>query len=140
MIHCDFETDGKNLRCRRCKRRIRNHGHARHPVRTCVAELNAIGHLLASVHPGDAVAALAKVSGAAMLAELWEQASGKPCGCQNRRQWLNERWRQFVWDHFSAQPNPAPNALPVVILNHQPADAERKAEDQEHDKHHPAAG
>jgi hypothetical protein len=39
---------------------------------------------------GDTVADLAHITGMDQLAKLYEQTTGKDCGCQDRRQVLNQ--------------------------------------------------
>ena len=42
---------------------------------------------------GDFVETVAKLVGADKAAKLYERLSGRSCGCQARKAWLNRAWR-----------------------------------------------
>lgn len=46
--------------------------------------------------PGDLIEALAKRIGADRLAKLWERWTGKPCGCKERQEKMNNAARRLM--------------------------------------------
>lgn len=39
---------------------------------------------------GDVVADVTNITGVDRLAKMYEEITGKPCGCDQRREWLNQ--------------------------------------------------
>lgn len=45
-----------------------------------------------SPKPGDRVHRVVKLLGGRQIARFWTWATGRPCGCDARRRWLNRLW------------------------------------------------
>lgn len=99
-MDCTYERHGDTIRCVNCLHQIA-WTKDRLPRHNCRGVLNWAGRLLMRLPPGDGIAHAAKIAGMALLAKLWEETTGKPCGCRDRQAWLNREWRRFVWRHFA---------------------------------------
>lgn len=107
---CTFKNAGKRrgkrvLLCDFCGRSLNTNKPPEVIVRSCPCtnrELTAAGKLLICIRPGERVATIAKFAGADGLAKAWEEITGQPCKCSNRRAWLDAQWELLVWRGFSA--------------------------------------